>query len=125
MNRIIGIIVVLMICVSCNQKRKAEVSLSSYIHDFGTISSDSICRDSITITNVGNAKLEIGEIETGCGCTQASIDKYELSPKESCSLRFSFNPKGKGAGEKEELIIINANTDSLFYILQIKATIQR
>ena len=86
--------------------------------------SDIICRDSITITNVGNARLEIGEIETGCGCTQASVEKYELNPDESCSLHFSFNPKGKGLGAKEELIIINANTDSLFYILQVKAIIQ-
>lgn len=124
MNRIIGIIVILIMSISCNQKRKAEVSLSSYTHDFGIISSDSICRDSIMITNVGNAKLVIGEIETGCGCTQASVDKEELAPKESCPLRFSFNPKGKGTGDKEELIIINANTDSLFYILQIKATVQ-
>jgi len=124
MSRIIGLVVILIMCISCNQKRKAEVSLSSYTHDFGIIGSDSICRGSIIITNVGNAKLEIGEIETGCGCTQASVDKYELSPKEWCPLHFSFNPKGKGEGEKEELIIINANTDSLFYILQIKATIQ-
>lgn len=124
MSKILGLIVILMICVSCNQKRKAEVSLSSYTHDFGIISSDIICRDSITITNVGNARLEIGEIETGCGCTQASVEKYELNPDESCSLHFSFNPKGKGLGAKEELIIINANTDSLFYILQVKAIIQ-
>ena len=131
MSKIFGLIVILLICVSCNQKRKAEVSLSSYTHDFGIISSDIICRDSITITNVGNARLEIGEIETGCGCTQASVEKYELNPDESCSLHFSFNPKGKGlgakeegAGAKEELIIINANTDSLFYILQVKAIIQ-
>ena len=117
MSKIFGLIVILLICVSCNQKRKAEVSLSSYTHDFGIISSDIICR-------VGNARLEIGEIETGCGCTQASVEKYELNPDESCSLHFSFNPKGKGAGAKEELIIINANTDSLFYILQVKAIIQ-
>lgn len=107
MSKILGLIVILLICVSCNQKRKAEVSLSSYTHDFGIISSDIICRDSITITNVGNARLEIGEIETGCGCTQASVEKYELNPDESCSLHFSFNPKGKGLGPKEELIIIN------------------
>ena len=69
-------------------------------------------------------RQEIGEIETGCGCTQASVEKYELNPDESCSLHFSFNPKGKGLGAKEELIIINANTDSLFYILQVKAIIQ-
>ena len=119
MGKIFGLIVILLICVSCNQKRKAEISLSSYTHDFGIISSDII-----TITNVGNARLEIGEIETGCGCTQASVEKYELNPDESCSLHFSFNPKGKGLGAKEELIIINANTDSLFYILQVKAIIQ-
>ena len=97
MSKILGLIVILMICVSCNQKRKAEVSLSSYTHDFGIISSDIICRDSITITNVGNARLEIGEIETGCGCTQASVEKYELNPDESCSLHFSFNPKRRHA----------------------------
>jgi len=32
-RKILGLIVILMICVSCNQKRKAEVSLSSYTHD--------------------------------------------------------------------------------------------
>ena len=109
---------------ACKQEREAELSLSSYLYDFGTITPDSIYRDSITLTNVGNAILEIGEIETGCGCTHASVDKYELEPKESCALHFSFNPRGKGTGLKEELIIINANTDSLFYILQIKAIIQ-
>lgn len=124
MNRIIGFIIIMMICLSCKQHRKAEVLLSSYVYDFGTIGSDRIYCDSITLTNVGNGKLEIGEIETGCGCTQASVDKYELNPKEFCTLHFSFNPKGKGTGLKEELIIINANTDSLFYILQIKAIVQ-
>ncbi len=123
MNRIIGFIIILMMG-SCKQEREAELSLSSYLYDFGTITPDSIYRDSITLTNVGNAILEIGEIETGCGCTHASVDKYELEPKESCALHFSFNPRGKGTGLKEELIIINANTDSLFYILQIKAIIQ-
>lgn len=111
-------------CISCNKNKKAEIALSSYSYNFGVIAPDSICHGNITITNVGNAQLKIGEIETGCECTQASIDKDELSPKESCNLHFSFNPKGKGPGEKEELIIINANTDSLFYILQIKAIIQ-
>lgn len=124
MSKVISFIIILMMCVSCKQNRKAELSLSSYTHDFGTIGPDSICRDSILITNVGNAKLEIGTIDTGCGCTQASVEKYELAPKESCPLRFSFNSKGKGAGPKEELIIINANTDSLFYILQIRAFVQ-
>lgn len=124
MSKFISLIVILIICISCKENRKAELSLSSYIHDFGTINSDSVYRDSITLTNVGNVKLEIGKIETGCGCTQASVDKDELDPKESCALHFSFNPEGKGAGAKEELIIINANTDSLFYILQIKAIVQ-
>lgn len=124
MNRLIGLVIILIMCLSCKQHRKPEVFLSSYVYDFGTISSDSICCDSITLTNVGNAILEIGEVETGCGCTRASVDKDELNPKESCALHFSFNPKGKGIGPKKELIIINANTDSLFYILQIKAIVQ-
>ena len=38
MSKILGLIVILLICVSCNQKRKAEMSLSSYTHDFGIIS---------------------------------------------------------------------------------------
>lgn len=123
MNRFIGLIIILMMC-SCKQNRKAELVLSSYMHDFGMIYSDRIYSDSITLTNVGNTLLEIDGVETGCGCTKAFVDRYELSPKESCTLHFSFNPKGKGTGLKEELIIINANTDSLFYILQIKATIR-
>ena len=96
------------------------MSLSSYTHDFGIISSDIICRDSIIITNVGNARLEIGEIETGCGCTQASVEKYELNPDESCSLHFSFNPKGKGLGAKEELIIINATQTPSFIFCKLR-----
>lgn len=92
MNKIIGFIIIPIVCLSCKQDRKAEVSLSSYVYDFGMISPDSIYCDSIILTNVGDAKLDIGEIETGCGCTYASIDKYELNPKESCALHFSFNP---------------------------------
>ena len=115
----------LAICISCNKNKKAEVALSSYSYNFGIIAPDSICYGDITITNVGNALLEIGEIETGCGCTKSSVDKDELSPEESCTLHFSYDSEGKGIGEKEELIIINANTDSLFYILQIKATIKK
>ena len=71
------------------------MSLSSYTHDFGIISSDIICRDSITITNVGNARLEIGEIETGCGCTQASVEKYELNPRRIVLASFLFQSERK------------------------------
>lgn len=72
MNKIIGFIIIPIVCLSCKQDRKAEVSLSSYVYDFGMISPDSIYCDSIILTNVGDAKLDIGEIETGCGCTVSS-----------------------------------------------------
>ncbi len=79
MGKLIYAVVILMMCVFCNKNRKAELALSSYSYKFGVIAPDSICHGYITITNVGNARLEIGEIETGCGCTQASVDKDESS----------------------------------------------
>jgi len=44
------------------------------------------------ISNVGGKQLIIEKISTSCGCTYAEIDKNNLAPGESTSLRVTLDP---------------------------------
>ncbi|MCD8187009.1 MAG: DUF1573 domain-containing protein [Rikenellaceae bacterium] len=123
-NKAVSLFVIVFIFIACKPSGPLRLELSTYSYDFGIITTDSIYAGEVTLTNSGDEALKIGPVNTGCGCTKASAEKYRLEPGESCLLRFTYDPKNKGAGEREEYVIINANTDSLFHILQVRAILR-
>src|SRR5512134_4022846 len=72
-----------------------RLELSATEWNFGTVwqGEDQTCK--ITVTNAGNAPLQITGVKTSCGCTAAHKPKETLSPGESDTLEIVYNAKKK------------------------------
>lgn len=104
---------------SCT-KKKSELKLLNYSYDFGIIKKDSIYQGKIIIKNTGNDTLKIQKISPDCSCTNAYSTKKLILPNDTCLVKFTYNTYHK-ISRQENFIIIIANTDSIFHLLQIKA----
>lgn len=121
-NNIILLAMMAMWLVSCNAKGP-NLQLSEYTHHFIIKDKNSPYNGTVTISNCGDADLIIENISTGCGCTNAVVDKETIKPKDSALLQFTYNPRGK-SGHQEEYIVIQANTDSIVHLLCISTYIE-
>jgi hypothetical protein len=61
--------------------------------DFGLLKQNETRDARVTITNAGDATLEILEIESTCGCTVPELAVTELAPGESTQMEIHFNSK--------------------------------
>ena len=80
--------------------------LSEEVHDFGRIRSrDGIVYHSFSVSNTSDSLLVIDSLAASCGCTQPEIDRYEILPGESATLKVGFDPFGKKGKEMKQVII--------------------
>ena len=119
MNYIKIIIIFLLFLTAC-QHKKPVLQLSVYCYDFKELQKNNRYFGVATVKNVGNDTLKILQIDTGGGCTSASVTKNLLQPQDTCTLNFIYNTQYK-QGVQEEYVYIYANTDSLIHLLKIRA----
>lgn len=72
----------------------SEFTPDKRVHDFGPISDQFPVSRTFTLSNTGNAPLEIVELETSCNCTVPELDKQVIAQGESAQLVITFDPKG-------------------------------
>ncbi len=95
-------------------------------YDWGTVSDVSKpLAGQVEIKNVGDKELIIYQSKPACGCTSDALEKANLKPGESTSLRFTVNV-GSASGQlmKSITLTTNAQPDSI-KILFLKANILR
>lgn len=68
------------------------ISLSPETQDLNTVVYGDIASTEFVLTNNLNQTLDITRISSSCSCTKAEIDKTELEPYESITVKVSFNP---------------------------------
>jgi hypothetical protein len=95
-------------------------------YDWGTVTD--ISRPlvgQVEIKNVGNKDLVIYQAKPACGCTSEALERSNIKPGESTSLKFTLNV-GSNSGQiiKSITITSNAEPDST-KILFLKANIVR
>lgn len=120
---ILCVLILLFACFSCKQRQKPELSLSRYIVDLGYVDRDSIYEDSVYIYNRGRKEMHISSVMPDCECITPTSFKQVVPAGDSCLLNFTLNTKNK-EGAIENLIIIEANTDSAIHFVQIHANIK-
>lgn len=62
----------------------------------------------VTVTNVGNARLIIKDVQADCGCTVPTLARKELDPGESTVINVAFNSK-KFHGKVIKMVNIHTN----------------
>ena len=74
-----------------------QVTLSPLSLDFGSQTVNTSATQTVTLTNPGNAVLQLGAMSIGGSFSLASQCPASLSPNASCSLAVSFTPAAPGA----------------------------
>jgi hypothetical protein len=85
-----------------------RMELSATEWNFGTVWQGEDQTFKITVSNAGNAPLQITSVKTSCGCTAAHKPKEVLSPGESDTLEIVYNAKKK-VGPANQTVTVTSN----------------
>ncbi|MCR4391397.1 MAG: rhodanese-like domain-containing protein [Candidatus Acetothermia bacterium] len=64
------------------------------LYDFGSAMDGTVIRFEVTLTNAGDAQLNISRVAYNCSCTSYHLPKRELAPGESVKMTITFNTTG-------------------------------
>ena len=102
-----------------------RIRFSETVYDFGKQGVSAPLRHDFIVTNVGNALLEITQVQPGCGCTTAGDWDKKIEPGKTGKIPIQFNPANfSGPVTKYVSVTCNDPTQAS-HQLQIKATIWR
>src|SRR5689334_8925115 len=63
-----------------------RIEFSEPVYDFKKVKSSDVLRHEFTVTNTGDAPLEIWEVKPGCGCTTAGDWDPVVLPHHSATI---------------------------------------
>lgn len=70
----------------------SELSVLNQLHDLGVIKkNETVTRDFIIQNNTEN-EINLNSIQIPCDCTEAEVDKTQLSPGEQATVRVTLDP---------------------------------
>ena len=101
----------------------AEMSFDTEVYDFGKSNQGDVLTHTFKLTNTGTDTLIISNIETQCGCTNATIDKKILLPGESTSVTLTLNTNVLQKGITAKKVTIYSNIKEKKRILTLTTEI--
>jgi Protein of unknown function (DUF1573) len=109
-----------LLTASAQPKLKVEGGLK---FDLGKIDRGTQAKKQLTLKNVGNEKLVLGNVEVSCGCTGTVVSNKELNPGDTTSLLITFNSKNFN-GQVHKSVTVNSNAaDAPRTIIEFTATV--
>ncbi|MDP6449569.1 MAG: DUF1573 domain-containing protein [Lentisphaeria bacterium] len=91
--------------------------------DFGEINDINLVYKTVTLTNTGDAELEIKRVKGTCGCTTGKLEKKTLEPGESTSLTIQFLPATYDGLISKAIKIASNDPDSKVSTITFTATV--
>ena len=84
-------IIIFQIFLSYFINNKPNIQLPQGVsHDFGLVMEGEKVEYSFIIKNIGKEILEILDVKTGCGCTEAKVNKTEVNPGDKCEVSITY-----------------------------------
>lgn len=77
-------------------------------HVFGVIHNDQEVSHIFKFKNIGNSKLVIENVKTGCGCTSTVLGEKEIAPGGDGQIEVKFNSRGKN-GHQRQTVQVKTN----------------
>jgi hypothetical protein len=84
------------------------IHFNSVVHDYGTIYKNDSGVCNFTFTNTGKADLQLTNVSSSCGCTVPEWPKDPIPPKQSASIKVSYNTANVGPINKSVFVDSNA-----------------
>jgi len=107
-------VVLLPISICCAEENIAE----SRSWDFGKVKEGVKLEHEFILTNNSDKVLNVKDVTTSCGCTVSEVKKKVLEPKESTTIKVTFNSKGY-SGTIHQFVYVNTDS-SVEPIVQFK-----
>ncbi len=125
-----------IICLGCQQKLNAEPKTNTDTQqqdaeedpntwDFGRIPQGEVVKHDFMLKNESEVVLNIGEINTSCGCTVSQVRKKTLLPQEEAAIEVKFKSKGYTGPVKQFVYVHTDNLDKSIIKYIIKAEVVR
>jgi hypothetical protein len=92
--------------------------------DLREISSKSVIRRTVTLTNKGRTTLEIRKIQGNCECLKLEAPKENLAPGESMELTVIFDPIGRKGIDQRNIYIFSNDPVNPVQLFILKSRIE-
>lgn len=102
-----------------------RINFSETNYDFGKQGGSSSLRHDFVVTNVGNALLEITQVQPGCGCTTAGEWDKKIEPGKTGKIPIQFNPANFTGPVTKYMTVTCNDPVETSHRLEIHATVWR
>jgi hypothetical protein len=92
--------------------------------DLRQISSNTLARRTVTLTNKGSETLEIRKIQGNCDCLKIEVPKTSLSQGESMELSLTLDPKGRKGIDQRNIYIFSNDPLNPVQLIVMKCRIE-
>jgi hypothetical protein len=100
-----------------------QLFLALKVIDLGEISSNTVRRQTVVLTNLGKQDLEIREIQENCSCLVLEYPKNVLLPGEKMELNLVFDPIGRKGIDQRNIYIFSNDPVNPVQLLVLKSRI--
>jgi len=101
-----------------------QLMISQKIIDLGEISSNTVQRKAVTLTNIGKEPLEIRKVQGNCTCLVPELPKNMLLPGEKMEMTLEFDPVGRKGIDQRNLYIFTNDPVNPVQSIVIKSKIE-
>ncbi|MET0464590.1 MAG: DUF1573 domain-containing protein, partial [Chitinophagaceae bacterium] len=96
--------------IALAQEPSQSLVFEERVFNFGTINEkDGKVTHTFYFKNTGNQAVEMGEVNTGCGCLVNSAHKGPVKPGERAGLTITFDPSYKSGFFSKEILVFSEN----------------
>ena len=92
--------------------------------DLREISSKTVVRRTVTLSNPGRSTLEIRKIQGNCDCLILEAPKDKLAPGESMELSITFDPVGRKGIDQRNIYIFSNDPVNPVQLIVLKSRIE-
>jgi hypothetical protein len=111
--------------MTADQLAKApKLSFENSVYDFGDIKQGDQVSTEFVFTNMGKSVLNIREIKASCGCTIGNLEKNDIEPGDTGSIKVTFNSRGRRGIQQKSISIFSNDPANPTQRITIKAKVE-
>ncbi len=118
MKKFFSVLVVLMTVASFSYAQKGVMKFKEETRNFGKIEQGKPVTQEFTFTNTGTQPIVISNVSASCGCTTPSYTKDPVLPKQTGTVKATYNAAAMGTFNKSITVFSNAESPSLTLFLK-------
>jgi len=118
MKKFFAVLVFLLTVASVSFAQKGVMKFKEETHNFGKIEQGKPVTQEFVFTNTGTTPIVITNVSASCGCTTPSYTKDPVLPKQTGTIKATYNAAAMGTFNKSITIFSNAESPSLTLFLK-------